>query len=98
MDPAPAPGKQYAFGIEDCAASVENMLLAITALGYGTVWTDGALRRLGVAGEIGQLLGVPDHLQVKVLLPLGVPAKNVSQREKKPFRERAFWNRYGSGE
>ena len=33
------------FGAEDCAAAVANMLLAITAVGYATVWTDGALRR-----------------------------------------------------
>ena len=30
------------FAGEDCAAAVENMLLAITALGYASVWLDGA--------------------------------------------------------
>ncbi len=98
MDPSPAPGKEHAFGPEDCAAAVENMLLAITDLGYATVWTDGALRRLGAADEMGRLLGVPDHLKVRVLLPIGVPAKKVEQREKKSFGERAFWNGYGGGE
>ncbi len=32
------------FAREDAAAAVENMLLAITALGYATVWLDGILR------------------------------------------------------
>ena len=35
------------FPAEDCAAAVENMLLAIAALGYATVWIDGALRAEG---------------------------------------------------
>ena len=98
MDPKPAPGKDIAFGVEDYAAAVENMLLAITALGYATVWTDGALRRHQAAERIATLLGVPDSLLVRVLLPIGVPAKAVKQRKKKPFQERAFWNRYGAGD
>lgn len=31
--------------VEDVAAATENMLLAITALGYGSVWIEGTLRR-----------------------------------------------------
>lgn len=33
--------KGKAFEIHDYAAAVENILLAVTALGYATVWTDG---------------------------------------------------------
>ena len=43
-DPRPVFA-DISFADEDCAASVENMLLAITALGYATVWLDGVLRR-----------------------------------------------------
>jgi nitroreductase len=31
----------HTFQVKDCAAAVENMLLAITALGYASVWIDG---------------------------------------------------------
>ncbi|MGC9330037.1 MAG: nitroreductase family protein, partial [Candidatus Hinthialibacter sp.] len=31
----------YSFQVEDCAAAVENMFLAINALGYASVWIDG---------------------------------------------------------
>jgi nitroreductase len=34
----------HSFQIEDCAAAVENILLAVTALAYATVWIDGWLR------------------------------------------------------
>src|SRR3989339_278486 len=40
----PAVYEKLSFAVEDCAAAVENMLLAITALGYASVWIDGWLR------------------------------------------------------
>ncbi len=82
------------FAAEDCAASVENMLLAITALGYASVWLDGVLRQEDKAQRIARLLGVPEGLQLRILLPVGVPAEAVSQKEKLPFDERASFNRY----
>jgi nitroreductase len=94
MDPGATRDKEFCFGIEDYAAAVENVLLAATALGYASVWIDGVLRRDGRAGRIGRLLGVPDELEVRVLLPVGAPAEERPQREKKPFGERAWFNRY----
>ena len=91
---APAYGAM-SFAAEDCAAAVENMLLAVTALGYASVWLDGALRSERRAERIGELLGVPPDLQVRVLLPLGLPAEPLLPKEKKPFAERAWFNRYG---
>jgi len=84
------------FATEDCAASVENMLLAATALGYATVWLDGVLRREDRARRIARLLGVPDDREVRILLPIGVPAEQHAQKEKLPFDRRAWFNRYGS--
>ena len=85
-----------AFGVEDCAAAVENMLLAITALGYASVWIDGALRVESRAEAIHELLGMPGNLQVRIALPVGVPAEKRSQPAKKPFGDRAWFNQYGS--
>jgi nitroreductase len=82
------------FEVEDCSAATENMLLAITALGYATVWTDGALRLDGKGEQIGELLGVPTERQVQIILPIGVPAETCEQREKLPFAERAWFNVY----
>lgn len=84
------------FGAEDCAAAVENMLLAITALGYATVWLDGCLRLEGRERKIAEMLDVPGDAEVRILLPVGVPAKQWKQMEKKPFEERACFNKYGN--
>jgi nitroreductase len=88
------PGMSFA--VEDCAAAVENMLLALTALGYSTVWLDGVLRRDDIAGRIGRLLGVPKDRTIRVLLPVGVAAEPGQQKEKLPFGQRAWFNRYGA--
>lgn len=95
-DPRPIlRGESYA--AEDCAASVENMLLAVTALGYATVWLDGALRVDDKAARIGRLLGVPEGRVVRVVLPLGVPVEAGLQADRLPFARRAWFNQYGAG-
>ena len=82
------------FAVEDCAAAVENMLLAITALGYASVWLDGVLRVNDHARQIGQVLGIPDNREVRILLPVGRPTEPVVPKEKLPFEKRAWFNRY----
>ena len=95
MDPRPASGWDVSFGVQDYAAAVENMLLATTALGYASVWLDGDVAVADTAQKIARVLSVPEPLQVRVVLPLGVPQAQRSQRQKKPFDERAHWNGYG---
>lgn len=94
-EPAATQGSSP-FQVEDCAAAVENILLAVTGLGYGSVWMDGWLRREGRAEAIGDLLGLPEGKVVRVILPIGVPAEEWPRKEKKPFAERAWFNRYGA--
>ena len=85
----------YNFQVEDCAAAVENMLLAITALGYASVWVDGWLRIEGHADAIAKLLNVPAGKIVRIVLPIGVPEEQKTQPPKKPLDERAWFNSYG---
>ena len=86
--------KGYSFQVEDCAAAVENILLATTGLGYATVWIDGWLRLQGHATEIGKLLGVPEEKTVRVVLPIGIANEDYKQPAKKPFEQRAWFNKY----
>ncbi|MFC1453310.1 nitroreductase family protein [Verrucomicrobiota bacterium] len=87
--------KGTSFAVEDCSAAVENMLLAITAMGYATVWLDGVLRSEDRATRIAELLGVPKEREVRIVLPLGVPSEAHVQKDRKPIEERAWFNRYG---
>lgn len=88
----------FSFQVEDCAAAVENMLLAVTGLGYATVWIDGWLRVAGRADAIGELLGVPADKVVRIILPIGKPTQDHKQPAKMPFEQRAWFNQYGRSE
>jgi nitroreductase len=87
---------EFSFAKEDCGAAVENMLLAITALGYASVWLDGALRLEGRAERVGRLLDVPEDKTVAVVLPIGVALEPGAQRERMPFDKRAWFNTWGN--
>lgn len=94
-DKQPTPVyKTMSFQVEDCAAAVENMLLAVTALGYATVWIDGWLRAENRSETVNSLLGLPESKTVRILLPLGIPTEKKRQKEKLPFEQRACFNRY----
>jgi nitroreductase len=86
----------YNFQIEDCAAAAENMLLAITALGYASVWIDGWLRIESRADKIAGLIGLPEEKIIRILLPIGVPAEEGPRRKKKTFEQRVSFNSYRS--
>jgi nitroreductase len=88
--------RNCSFAAEDCAASTENMLLAITALGYASVWLDGVLRTQNIKESLSALLGIPDGRELRILLPIGRAALPASQKERMPFEQRAWFNRYGA--
>ncbi|MEZ0396457.1 MAG: nitroreductase family protein [Anaerolineales bacterium] len=77
--------------VEDGAAAIENMLLACTALGYGSCWVEGdALPR---EEEFKRLLGVPPEKRLMALVPVGVPDESPT-REKKPLEQVIHWEKY----
>ena len=82
------------FWLEDVAAATENMLLAIAALGYGSVWIEGTLLR--AEADHKKLLGVPEKLRLMVALPVGAPVESPRQAEKRPLQEVVHWERYGT--
>jgi nitroreductase len=84
----------YDFQLEDCAAAVENILLAITGYGYASVWIDGWLRVEQRADRVAELIELPANKKVQILLPVGKPAEQGPRKEKKPFEQRAWFNTY----
>ncbi|MGE4286124.1 MAG: nitroreductase family protein [Phycisphaerae bacterium] len=91
------PGKVYGgmeFQAEDCAAAVENMLLAITAQGLASVWIDGWLRRESRNRQICDILGAPESKIARVILPIGYAAEAFDLREKMAFEERVGFNKF----
>lgn len=77
--------------VEDGAAAIENMLLASTALGYGSCWVEGDA--LPHEEMIKSLLGIPADRRVMALVPVGVPAET-PQPKKKPLVEVLHWEKF----
>ena len=77
--------------VEDGSAAVENMLIASTALGYGSCWLEGYT--LPHEEEFKELLGAPKGKRLLTLMPIGVPVAWPTSR-KKPLEEVLHWERY----
>jgi nitroreductase len=71
-------------GLQSVSAAIQNILLAVHALGYGSCWMTGPL----VAQEAFEtLLGYSKDKSMVALLPIGVPDENPSARNRKPLEE-----------
>jgi nitroreductase len=77
--------------LEDGSAAVENILIASTALGYGSCWLEGYT--LPLEEQLKELLNVPKEKRLLTLIPIGVPVKWPTQ-EKKSLQEVIHWERY----
>ena len=86
------------FSIQDYSAAIENMLLAITAMGYQSCWYEGHITDTDKLGEkIAKILGVPDDYELVCILPVGVAEEEPVKAKKKAFEERAWFNGFEKG-
>jgi nitroreductase len=70
---------------KDTMIALEHMVLAATALGYGTCW-------IGAFDEdaVKRLLKIPAKVKVVALLPIGVPGEKPVSRPRKAIPEIFF--------
>lgn len=95
--PTPGNGGIY-YHVQDYSAAIENMLLAVTALGYASCWLEGCIINYEeISEKMAGALGAPKEAKMIAYLPVGKPAGEYKQPEKMPFEERAWFNRFGAG-
>lgn len=83
------------FAVQDYSAAIENMLLAITELGYQSCWYEGHITdedRIGY--KMAQILNVPDDHELVCFLPVGIAETEPSLPKKKAFEGRAWFNSF----
>ena len=86
------------FATQDYAAAIENMLLAITALGYRSCWYEGHITDTDrICDKIAEILDVPEGTELVCVLPVGIAEEEARLPKKKPFAERAWYNGFGGG-
>jgi nitroreductase len=77
--------------IQDTAAVVENILLALVAMGYGACWI-GAFNEEAVRAA----LKVPSDARPVAMIPIGVPANEPSPMTRKPLSSVCYREIYGA--
>ena len=82
------------FAVQDYSAAIENMLLAITGLGYKSCWYEGHITDEDRIGhKMAKILNVPEEYELVCFLPVGRASGNEpSPPGKLPFEERAWFN------
>jgi nitroreductase len=81
------------FYIQDYAAAIENMLIAITALGYASCWIEGHItENIETQKQIAKILNIPEKYIVVGFLPVGLPENDGKRPKYKSFSERAWYN------
>ena len=81
------------FATQDYSAAIENMLVAVAALGYASCWYEGHITDVDRIGDrLARILGAPEEYELVCVLPVGVPAEAPAEAQKKPFGERAWFN------
>lgn len=78
----PGLGKIPGFWPQDCAAAVENLLVAVHALGLGGVWI-GLHPVADRETAVRRILHVPDDKVPFALVPFGPPAERLPREERR---------------
>jgi len=86
------PTQSQRWYVVDASIAMQNMVIAATALGYGTCW-------IGAFSEeaIREVVGLPPEARVVALSPVGRPAESPEARPRKSFDQLFSYDRYGQG-
>lgn len=80
------------FWIQDLSAATENILLAATALGLGSVWC-GVYPNQDRVVEARRILGIPEDVIPLCYVPIGHPAEHKEPRTQYD-ETRVHWERW----
>lgn len=69
------------YGIQDCSAAIQNMLLAAHAQGIGGVWL-GIYPRTKRVKALAKLFNLPKHIQPLAVLSFGYPGAEPVQPDR----------------
>ena len=87
------------FAVQDYSAAIQNMLLAIVALGYQSCWYEGHITDDDrICDRMAKVLHVPDSYEVVCFLPIGIAENTPVNPKKKAFHERAWFNSFSQPE
>ena len=77
------------YNIQDCAAAIENILLASTDSGLGSCWV-GAFEE----EKIRTLFAIPSSIRPQAIISIGYSDETPKERSVIPMEDTVFFNRY----
>ncbi len=91
------PGNQARWHLQDPMIATEHLVLAATALGYGTCWiATYESRTAEFIQQVKTQLAIPDNADIVALVALGVPDEHPSARPRKALTDIVFDGKYGT--
>lgn len=79
------------YAMHAAGASVQNMLLAATAVGLGACWVGNIDE-----SRIKDLLHIPENIMVPAIIPLGYPDKEPDKKEEMVLARYVYFHQYGN--
>ncbi|MEI7961069.1 MAG: nitroreductase family protein [archaeon] len=80
------------YGIQDCFAATQNILLASHSLGLGAVWCACAPDEKKMQ-KMREIIGIPAHVDPLCIIPIGYPAEKKNP-EKRFKQDRVHENKW----
>lgn len=84
------PGREM--WVQDCSAAIENMLIAATGIGLGTVWI-GVYPLDSNVRAVKRMLNMPEHVTPLGIVYIGYPAEEKEARTRLD-EKRVYWQEY----
>ncbi len=79
------------YSIQDCAAAIENMTLAATALGVASAWVSAFEEE-----AVNRVLEIPGEARPQAIIPLGYAAEEGKEQVKNPLYNVVFLEKFGN--
>jgi len=76
--------------IVDLSIAFEHIVLAATNFGLGTCW----IGRLNVDDTIKKALGIPEHIKVVAVTPLGYPDETPGPKDRRSLSEIVHYDKF----
>ncbi|MHA2397008.1 MAG: nitroreductase family protein [Candidatus Thorarchaeota archaeon] len=91
------PGNPSQWHVQDTMIAAEHVVLAATALGYGSCWVAMLDSRHGEDIEVVKnALRIPEDVDIVSLVTLGIPDETPAPRQTKSLQGIAFTETYGN--
>ncbi|MHA1935455.1 MAG: nitroreductase family protein [Candidatus Thorarchaeota archaeon] len=95
-DPSVSRCKRATWTTRDPIIAADHLVLAATALGYGTCWIAMyESRPKEWLDEVMQRLKIPVHMHIICLIAIGVPDENPAARKRMALEEFSYFGQYG---